>query len=66
MCLSRNRNNIIDIIKDVSMECYMPVTVGGKIRSLEDIAMRLENGADKILSYDKDLDRIKEIKRVEP
>ena len=30
------------------------------------MAVALENGADKILSYDKDLDRIKEIKRVEP
>ena len=23
-----NRNNIIDIIRDVSKECYMPITVG--------------------------------------
>jgi len=30
------------------------------------VAVALENGADKILSYDKDLDRIKEIKRLEP
>ena len=43
-----NRNNIIDIIKDVSRESYMPITVGGKIRVMEDIAIRLENGADKV------------------
>lgn len=43
-----NRNNIIDIIRDVSRECYMPITVGGRIRSLADIEIRLKNGADKI------------------
>lgn len=43
-----NRNNIIDILRDVSKECYMPITVGGKIRSLSDIEIRLKSGADKI------------------
>jgi len=43
-----NRNNIIEIIKDVSKECCMPVTIGGKIRTLEDIQVRLANGADKV------------------
>lgn len=43
-----NRNNIIDIIRDVSKECYMPITVGGRIRSVNDISIRLANGADKV------------------
>jgi len=30
------------------------------------VAVALENGADRILSYDKDFDKIKEIRRVEP
>ena len=30
------------------------------------VAVALENGADKILSYDRDFDKAKEIKRVEP
>lgn len=43
-----NRDNIIDILKDVSKECHMPITIGGGIRSIEDISVRLSNGADKI------------------
>lgn len=43
-----NRHNLTDIIKDVSSYCHMPVTVGGNIRSLEDIEQRLSHGADKI------------------
>jgi len=43
-----NRNNFIDIIKDVSKIAFMPITVGGKIRTLQDIEDRLKNGADKV------------------
>jgi cyclase len=43
-----NRSNLRDIISDVSKDCHMPITVGGKIRSLDDIAVRLANGADKV------------------
>jgi cyclase len=51
-----NRNNIIDILRDVSKECYMPITVGGKIRSLADIEIRLKSGADKIATNTKALE----------
>lgn len=43
-----NRHSIIDIIADVAKVCYMPIVVGGKIRSLTDILTRLANGADKV------------------
>jgi len=43
-----NRSNIIDIIRDVSKFCLMPITFGGRIRSIEDIALRITNGADKV------------------
>lgn len=43
-----NRNNLFDIIADVSKEAWLPVTVGGRIRTLEDIEKRLSLGADKI------------------
>ncbi|MDZ4677669.1 MAG: imidazole glycerol phosphate synthase cyclase subunit [Oligoflexia bacterium] len=42
------RTNILDIIKDVSKKCFMPLTFGGGIRTLEDIGQRLSVGADKI------------------
>jgi cyclase len=50
-----NRSNIIDIIKDISKECYMPITIGGKIRTIQDIEIRLANGADKVAINTKPL-----------
>jgi cyclase len=44
----KNRDNFLDIIKDVSDVAFMPITVGGKIRSLKDIEQRLMSGADKV------------------
>ena len=41
-------NNFIDIIRSVSEKCMIPLTVGGKVRTLEDIRVRLANGADKV------------------
>src|SRR3989338_1768268 len=35
-----NRNSILDIIGDVSDVCHMPIALGGKIRTLEDIRIR--------------------------
>ena len=43
-----NRNNFIEIIQDVSEIAFMPITIGGKIRTLQHIEKRLENGADKV------------------
>ena len=45
----QNYKSIIDIIKSVSLKCFMPLTVGGRIRSLEDIRIRMESGADKVV-----------------
>ena len=43
-----NRRSFLEIIEDVSKVTFMPITVGGRIRSLEDIEKRLASGADKI------------------
>lgn len=43
-----NRADIFQILTDVSKMCFMPVTVGGNIRSLKDIEKRLSLGADKV------------------
>ena len=43
-----NRQSFLEIIEDVSRVAFMPITVGGKIHSLEDIEKRLKLGADKI------------------
>jgi cyclase len=42
------KGNILDIIRDVSKKCFMPLTFGGGIRTLEDIGKRLSVGADKV------------------
>ena len=43
-----NKNNFLEIIKDVSKATFMPFTIGGKIKKLSDIEDRLKIGADKI------------------
>lgn len=43
-----NRHTIFEIIEDVSKAAFMPITVGGRIRSLQDIEKRLALGADKV------------------
>lgn len=41
-------SSIVDIIKLVSKKCQMPLTFGGGIRTIEDVYVRLKNGADKV------------------
>lgn len=43
-----NRGTLLEILQDVSKSCLMPVTIGGRIRSVSDIQLRLANGADKV------------------
>ena len=43
-----NRQTFLEIIEDISIVTFMPITVGGKIRSLKDIENYLSSGADKI------------------
>jgi len=43
-----NRASILEIIADVAKVTFMPITVGGGIRTLADIETRLSLGADKI------------------
>jgi len=42
------RNSIEEIIKRTSKEIFIPLTVGGGIRTIEDIARILRAGADKV------------------
>ena len=43
-----NRHTLLDIVEKTAKECFMPVTVGGGVRSLEDIRALLLAGADKV------------------
>ncbi len=40
---------LFDIITKVAEECFMPLAVGGGIRSVEDIRRLLQAGADKVI-----------------
>jgi imidazole glycerol-phosphate synthase subunit HisF len=43
-----NRNNLSDIIHRAAQDVFIPITVGGGIRSLEDATHILRSGADKV------------------
>ena len=45
---AQNRLDFDNIIYDVAKVSFMPITLGGRIRSLADIAHRLAIGADKV------------------
>ena len=38
----------IEIIRDIAEECFMPLTVGGGIKTIDDIYKILDAGADKV------------------
>jgi cyclase len=42
------RNNLLNIVKLTSREVFIPLTVGGGIRTLDDIRVLLRAGADKV------------------
>ena len=42
------RNNLSSIIEDATKDIFIPITVGGGIRTLEDVKNLLNSGADKV------------------
>ncbi len=42
------RNNLTDLIKRIADQIYVPITVGGGIRSLSDVSNMMHSGADKV------------------
>ena len=45
---SDERNTMVDVVKRTASECFMPLTVGGGIRNLDNIRDMLNAGADKV------------------
>ena len=43
-----NRKTIIDVVEQTAARVFMPVTVGGGVRTLDDIRNLLNAGADKV------------------
>jgi len=43
-----NRGTILDVVRRTAEACFMPVTVGGGVRTVDDIRTLLRAGADKV------------------
>jgi cyclase len=42
------RNNILAVVEEAAREVFVPMTVGGGIRTIDDIVAALRSGADKV------------------
>ena len=45
---NENREIIYDVVKKTSKKCFVPLTVGGGVRSIDDVKKLLNSGADKV------------------
>ena len=45
---NENRDTIYDVVEKTSKKCFVPLTVGGGVRSVDDINKLLTCGADKV------------------
>jgi len=45
---SDGRSTMVDVVRRTASEVFIPLTVGGGIRTVEDMRLMLNNGADKI------------------
>ena len=45
---SDNRDTLLDVVERTAEKCFMPLTVGGGVRTVEDIRTLLLAGADKV------------------
>ena len=42
------RNSILSVVEDAARDIFVPLTVGGGIRTVEDVTAALRSGADKV------------------
>ena len=45
----QSKQALVDVIREAATECFMPLTAGGGIRSIEDVTTLLRSGADKVV-----------------
>jgi cyclase len=43
-----NRGTMLDVVRRTAEACFMPLTVGGGVRTIDDIKVLLRSGADKV------------------
>jgi cyclase len=44
----KGTDDIVELVEQIARECFMPLTFGGRIRTIDDIRARISNGADKV------------------
>ena len=52
-----NRDTLYDVVRGTAEQCFMPLTVGGGVRKVEDIRKLLRAGADKVSINTAAIDR---------
>jgi cyclase len=50
-------SDLVEFIRKIADECRIPLTIGGRVRSLDDATIRILNGADKVTVNTAALDR---------
>ena len=45
-----NRGTMLDVVRRTAEACFMPLTVGGGVRTVDDIRVLLRSGADRFRS----------------
>ena len=59
---NENRDTLTDIVKKTAKECFVPLTVGGGVRTIENIRELLLAGADKVSINTEAVNNIKFVK----
>src|SRR5438876_939716 len=49
MAVRKIGSKALEVLESISRVCFMPLAFGGRIRTLEDIRLRLSSGADKCI-----------------
>jgi len=44
----KGTDDIVELVEQISRVCFMPLTFGGRIRTIDDIRARISHGADKV------------------
>ena len=57
-----NKKIDLDLINEVANECFMPLTFGGGVKTIEDISNILKSGADKVCINTASINNLKFIK----
>ena len=46
---NENKDNFAKVLREISKDCFIPISAGGGITTIEDAKLLLKNGADKIV-----------------